>query len=162
MPVVFQAALAVGIRPAAASLKSLLSCCAELESRQGRSPLGQATGAGIDLPGGGHLDLAQVLKTCDDTMGELSTMQHGSSLHCDLAVPTPADPAECSTGSIGSSGSGRGSSYLRYRIAADFLRTAAFHSTFASVEQVMSQGAAWQLTRPVQPAAAATPQAGGC
>jgi hypothetical protein len=120
------------MQPSQRSLKALLACCAELESRPGKSSLGAAAGPGCSLPGVGYVDLGQVLAACREALDVQQQQQ--------LAPAAGAAAAAAGTGASDSSSDGA------RRLAADLLRTWAFSATFEYVNGVRAHGPTWALS----------------
>lgn len=150
---VLRAALELGIQPSDATLRALLACCADLESRPGKTPLGLAAGPGFSLDQVGYVDLGQVLAACKQALqGQWQfqqQQQEGLGLSGGLSAAAvdsagvQADVAGSGTDADCSS-SGSGSAEAR-RLAAQLLRTWVFNSTFTYVEGVTSHGPTWPL-----------------
>lgn len=154
---VLQAGLNLGIQPSNASLRSLLACCSELESRAGESPLGRAAGPGFHLDGLGYVDLEKVLQVCRSALqdqGAEGTELPFHGLPAELAAAAAAGGTWSPSASTDADSSGMtaregsSSSMQAKQLAAQLLRTWAFRSTFSYVEGVRDQGASWALKRP--------------
>jgi hypothetical protein len=149
---VLRSALSLGIKPSHATLRAMLSCCADLESRPGKTPLGLAAGPGFSLQGLGYVDLGQVLAACQEAVQEQQQQQQQQTTSS-TSRNEAADAAGTGlAGFVGKgavaadlSGSSSSSSSDVHHLAADLLRTWAFNSTFEYVDGVMTHGPAWAL-----------------
>lgn len=159
---VLRAALDLGIQPADATLKALLTTCEDLESRPGKSPLGLAAGPGFELQGFGYVDLGQVLDACREALrgqqgqlerpGAQNAGGYGSSKHGAQVATVGVTVSPGSVFGQGEAADMRVDEELQARqLAARLLRTWVFHSTFDQVKGVRSHGPTWPLA-----AAAAT------
>jgi hypothetical protein len=151
---VLRSALELGIQPGNATLKALLACCADLESRPGKSPLGLASGPGFELAQVGYVDLGRVLQACRDAVDQHHEQQQGSAVASAGAGSSESSSqglaaAAASTQAMGAAGGPNireGSSSLDARqLAAQLLRTCVFNSTFDYVKGVGAHGPTWAL-----------------
>jgi hypothetical protein len=154
---VLRAALDLGIQPSDATLRALLACCADLESRPGKSPLGFAAGPGFRLDSVGYVDLGQVLAACKQALQGQGEQQQEQEQGVGLsAVEAAVDSAggwgdvvssmaDADGTSSSSSSSGSSSSTEARRLAAQLLRAWVFNATFTYVEGVRSHGPTWPL-----------------
>jgi hypothetical protein len=157
---VLRSALNLGIKPSTATLRAMLSCCADLESRPGKTPLGLASGRpdGFNLQGLGYVDLGQVLAACQEAVEQQQQQQQqqsgdgvGSSSAAAAGVLRSGQQAAAkavagTTGSVDSSSSSSSSTSSEVQqLAADLLRSWAFNSTFEYVDGVMTHGPTWPL-----------------
>jgi hypothetical protein len=130
----------------------MLSCCADLESRPGKTPLGLASGPGFNLQGLGYVDLGQVLAACQEAVDQQQQQHLGggvsssSAAYAAAAGMSRSGQSAAGTAVAGSSGSiDSSSSSEGQQLAADLLRTWAFNSTFEYVDGVMTHGPIWPL-----------------
>lgn len=158
---VLRAALNLGIQPADATLKALLACCADLESRPGKTALGLAAGPGFQLDGVGYVDLEQVLRACREALQQQGDPTQAAAAPATLGM----DPAASSSraddmrglkgslegvqGAVG--GRACTGAVEPTELAAQLLRTWVFESTFGYVEGVRQHGPTWPLRHTAQP-----------
>jgi hypothetical protein len=138
---VLRAALDLGIQPSHASLKALLACCADLESRPGKTSLGLASGPGFNLDRVGYVDLGQVLQACREALQEQQGYVDASG---GMSTAAAAGEEGVSSSSSSSKGGVAGAEAQR-QLAAQLLRTWVFNSTFAYVEGARQHGPTWPL-----------------
>lgn len=147
-----RSALELGIQPSNATLKALLACCADLESRPGKTPLGLASGPGFELAQVGYVDLARVLQACREAVDQHNEQQQGLAV-VSAGVGSPKSISQglaaASTQTVGTAGvpymSQSSSSLHARQLAAQLLRTWVFNSTFDYVKGVGSHGPTWAL-----------------
>lgn len=149
---VLRSALELGIQPSNATLKALLACCADLESRPGKTPLGLASGPGFELAQVGYVDLARVLQACREAVDQHHEQQQGAVMVSSGGV-SPESSSKGHTAAVQQTvGTARGayssessSSLDARQLAAQLLRTWVFNSTFDYVKGVGSHGPTWAL-----------------
>lgn len=138
---VLRASLNLGIRPSRATLRAMLSCCADLDSRPGKTPMGLASGLGLQLQGLGVVDLDQVLAACEEAVEQ--QQQLGQALDVSRDINHSVDQHRQTS-------AGSSSSREVKQAAADLLRQWAFTSTFTWVDGVLSNGPTWALKQEAQ------------
>ncbi|KAF8058419.1 hypothetical protein HT031_005543 [Scenedesmus sp. PABB004] len=133
---VLRSSLGLGVRPGRASLRALLSCCADLESRPGRAPLGLAAGPGFELPGHGYVDLGRVLRAAQEALDEeqQQEQQEQGQQRGGGAPPTAAGAPPTAAGVPSAQ-----------QLAGELLRGWVFAATFDWADCVMEHGPAWAL-----------------
>jgi hypothetical protein len=139
---VLRAALDLGIQPSHASLKALLACCADLESRPGKTPLGLASGPGFNLDRVGYVDLGQVLQACREALQEQQGYDDdaGRTSTASGMAAAGEERVNSSRGAVVGAGA-----EAQRQLAAELLRTWVFESTFAYVEGARQHGPTWAL-----------------
>jgi hypothetical protein len=133
---VLKAAMDLGMQPSVVTLRALLACCADLESRPGKTPLGLAAGPGFNLCGVGYVDLGCVLQACRDALQDQPLQSEDPAAGAVSAENAPGSSSSSSSG-------GGGGSLEARRVAAQLLRTWVFESTFGFVEGVRTHGPAY-------------------
>lgn len=134
---VLRAALSLGIQPSKATLKALLACCEDLESRgPHKTPLGLAAGPGFKLDGVGYVDLGQVLAACREALNPSVESVEG--------VVGGSGVLSSSSGVVVAAEDG---GVEARRLAAQLLRTWVFDSTFEYVAGVRAHGPTWPLSK---------------